>query len=241
MPASGGSYFFDVLTQPNCPPAAIPPISGTTYGNLTYAGGRVSFTVLPNTGSGRQEQITVGGQTFTIDQCGIGPPGNDNFANASTISGSNGFHGDLTSNSAATSEPGEPSIAGQAASKSVWYKWTAPQSGLYSFSTSGSSFDTVMAVYACPSLGSCGFADLTPVGSNDDTTFFDVTSKVNFRAFSGTIYKIVVDGKNGTTGTVELSWRQYERLFRLYLQNYNGNQTTIVPDSVTASNGSVVV
>ncbi len=82
---------------------------------------------------------------------------------------------------------------------------------------------------------------MTPVGSNDDTTFFDVTSKVNFRATAGTTYLIAVDGKNGATGTIELSWRQYERLFRLYLQTYNGTQSPLVPNSVTASNGTNTV
>src|SRR5439155_1833775 len=112
-------------------------------------------------------------------------------------------------NFTATAEPGEPAhVAGNAAAHSVWYKWTAPEGGLYSFSTSGSSFDTVMAIYACPASGACTFANMTPVGSNDDTTFFDKTSKVNFRAFTGTKYVIAIDGKNGATGTTSLSWRQ---------------------------------
>ncbi len=90
-------------------------------------------------------------------------------------------------------------------------------------------------------LSGCNFTNMTLVGSNDDTTFFDVTSKVNFRATAGTTYLIAVDGKNGATGTIELSWRQYERLFRLYLQTYNGTQSPLVPNSVTASNGSNTV
>jgi len=49
---------------------------------------------------------------------------------------------------------------------------------------------------------------------------------------------IAVDGKNGAAGTINLSWRQYQRLYRLYLQNYNGNQSPLIPNTIVASNGS---
>jgi len=242
----GGLYSFDVITQPGCPPATAPPATGAAYTGLTYGGGRVSLTVTPNPGGFRFENISVGGSTFQINQCGQGAPGNDNFANAYPISGTDSPPNaiDITSNTLATAENAEPAHAGNPATKSVWFAWTTPalSSGLYSFSTSGSSFDTVMAIYACPGpLSGCTFGNITPVGTNDDTTFYDVTSKVNFRADAGRTYMIAVDGKNGASGTIELSWRRYSRLFRLYLQNYNGNQSPLVPDTVTASNGSNTV
>ena len=243
IPPSGGPAFFDVFTQPGCPPAALPASSGSIYENLTYSGGRVAFNVSENTGGPRQETITVAGKTHAINQFGVAPPANDGFGSAQAVTGANSPAGNPVTgyNTTATTDGGEPGAGGNTPAKSVWYTWTAPESGLYSFSTSGSNFDTVMAIYECPLTGECTFASLLPVGSNDDTTFFDLTSKVNFRAVKDTVYRIVVDGKNGLGGTIELSWRQYERLFRLYLQNYNGNQTTIVPDSVTASNGSNTV
>ncbi len=243
VPPAGGTSFFDVLTQPGCPPASLPASSGSIYSGLSYSGGRVTFEVSGNSGGARQDVITLAGQTHTINQFGISPPANDGFGSAQVLTGLDSPAGNPVTgyNTTATSDAGEPPVGGNVPAKSVWYSWTAPESGLYSFSTSGSSFDTVMAIFACPSSGECTFASLIPVGSNDDTTFFDKTSKVNFRATEGTEYRIAVDGKNGASGTIELSWRQYQRLFRLYLQNYNGDQITIVPDTITASNGSNTV
>ena len=244
-PSTGGSFFFDVLTQPGCPPPTQPAASGTVYNGLSYIGGRVAFTVIPNPGGARQETISIAGQTHTINQFGIFAPTNDPFINAQVLNGStNPVGGPVTGhNTNATAESGEPSHAGSAPATSVWYNWTPPTdgSGLYTFSTSGSSFNTVMAIYACPTTGGCTLSNLIPVGSNDDTTSFDKTSKVNFNANVGTQYMIAVDGKNGATGTIELSWRPYKRLYRLYLQNYNGDASTFIPDSVRASNGSNIV
>src|SRR5205085_4532725 len=47
----------------------------------------------------------------------------------------------------ATHEFGEPNHAGKFGSNSVWLGWVAPASGIATFSTRGSSFDTVLAVY----------------------------------------------------------------------------------------------
>ena len=242
VPSQGGTFYFDVITQPGCPPAAAPAASGVIYSNLLYSGGRVTFTVGPNPLAGDVlDTITVAGQTHAIRQFGIQVPGNDNFATPQILTGINSPpNAPITGNNvSATAEASEPAKAGSPAMKSVWYAWTAPAgaSGLYSFSTSGSSFDTVMAIYACPATGVCSFANISLVGSNDDATAFDKTSKVNFRAAAGTGYMIGIDGKNGASGTIALSWRQYERLYRLYLQNFNGNPATIVPDTVKANNG----
>ncbi len=152
--SAGGSFFFDVITQPGCPPASQPASSGTIYDSLTYNGGRVSFSVLANTGAARTDTITVAGQTHTINQFGAAPPTNDLFASAEVIAGVNSPPGNPTrgSNANASAQNGEQAHAGNPAIRSVWYAWTTPalSSGLYSFSTSGSSFDTVMAIYACP-------------------------------------------------------------------------------------------
>ena len=37
-PSTGGSFFFDVLTQPGCPPPTQPAASGTVYNGLSYIG-----------------------------------------------------------------------------------------------------------------------------------------------------------------------------------------------------------
>ncbi|HQZ95643.1 MAG TPA: Calx-beta domain-containing protein [Pyrinomonadaceae bacterium] len=255
--AAGGAFAFFVVTQPGCPPADTPANSGQIYNSLTYRGGLVKFNVLPNGANTRTGTIPINSQTHLINQFGTAVPSNDNFANALAITGISSKTATFPTleqaevpdapiigyNLSATAEAGEPAHAAINAAKSVWYSWTTPaaSSGLYSFTTSGSDFDTVMAVYSCPASGVCSFANITAVGANDDTTFYDNTSKVNFRAVAGTRYMIAVDGKNGASGSIQLSWRSYERLFRLYLQNYNGFPSAFVPDSISASNGSNTV
>lgn len=46
---------------------------------------------------------------------------------------------------------------------------------------------------------------------------------------------IAIDGKNGATGSIQLSWRQYQQLYRVYLQTYNGDASPLIPDSIYAS------
>lgn len=258
--SSGGTFFFDVLTQNGCPPFNPTADSRAFYSITSFRGGRVIFSVSPNTGATeRQATITVAGQTHTIFQYGDTRPANDFFANAQQLPNSAGSANALLAdalrsaaaddstkisvngyNTGATAEPNETSHAGSNAARSVWYRWTpaAGADGLYSFTTSGSSFDTVMDIYSCPTTGACSLSNIKLVGSNDNTTRFDKSSKVNFRAAVGTVYYIVVDGKNGASGTIQLAFKRYERLFRLYLQTFNGTPSPITPDRVTASNGS---
>jgi hypothetical protein len=160
----------------------------------------------------------VAGQTYRIAVDGFGgasgtvrlqvtgsssPPPNDAFAAAAELSGSNVVR-EADSNAKATKEGGEPAHAGNAGGASVWYAWTAPASGPVTLDTSGSEFDTLLAVYTGSAIGS-----LAEVASNDDAVpGSDVTSKVVFVASAGQTYRIAVDGFNGTgapaTGAVRL-------------------------------------
>lgn len=88
-------------------------------------------------------------------------PANDDFVNARTLNGT--ADTSRGTNLRATKEPGEPAHAGNAGGESVWFKWTAPISGIATVSTVGSDFDTVLGVYKGTSVSS-----LTEVGSNDD-------------------------------------------------------------------------
>ncbi len=72
----------------------------------------------------------------------VGRPANDNFA-GSGISGADGTV--FGSNTDATGQTGEPSIAGSPADTSVWYSWTAPENGPTSFNTRDAAFDTTLA------------------------------------------------------------------------------------------------
>ena len=129
-------------------------------------------------------------------------PTNDNFANASVLSGVSGSVSADTSG--ATREAGEPTVVGNAGGHSVWYGWTAPASGSVSVDTHGSVFDTTLAVYTGSSL-----SGLSKLVENDDTS--DTTSKVSFTAVAGVSYWIQVDGYNGTShppwyGALKLNW-----------------------------------
>ncbi|MBI5693427.1 MAG: S8 family serine peptidase [Verrucomicrobia bacterium] len=122
-------------------------------------------------------------------------PFNDDFAERSRLSGPN-----ITarnSNVGATAEA-EPAIAGQASLASLWWEWTPTSSGLVRVSTTGSSYDTLLAVYTGTSV-----ASLVPVAANDDEPG-QTTSRLEFTAQAGTTYLIVVAGKGGAQGTTLL-------------------------------------
>ena len=120
-------------------------------------------------------------------------PTNDNFANATVLSGASATA--TGNNSAASKEAGEPNVMSNLGGKSLWYAWTAPTSGTVQINTEGSNFDTVLGVYTGGSVSS-----LTTVAQNDDVTRRDATSAVSFTAAAGTIYYIQVDGYNSGRG-----------------------------------------
>src|SRR5438874_1285468 len=120
-------------------------------------------------------------------------PPNDNFANRTVLVGPTNTV--TASNGGATVEPGEPQHAGELGGRSVWWSWTAPTTGTYAASTSGSGFDTLLAVYIGSSL-----TNLKEVASNDDFNGEPI-SEVFFRAITGETYQLAVDGFQGTNGT----------------------------------------
>lgn len=133
--------------------------------------------------------------------CGIQPllaqvPVNDSFAGAVALTGSTNIV--AGSNTAATSELGEPSHAGNPATASVWWTWVAPDNGPVVVDTLGSAFDTVLAVYTGNAVGA-----LTLVAANDDAPSL-ATSLVAFPAVRGTTYRIAVDGYLGANGVIQL-------------------------------------
>jgi hypothetical protein len=145
------------------------------------------------------------------------PPPNDNFANAQVISGCSGSVNG--SNAGATAEPGEPDHGSNGGTRSVWYQWQAPASADVIIDTNGTQFDTVLAVYTGTSVNALG----TPVKQNDDQAPGVFTSKVEFVATAGTIYRIAVAGFNngsgGDFGSFTLNWNQ---------SNCNNSTTPVV-------------
>jgi uncharacterized repeat protein (TIGR01451 family) len=124
-------------------------------------------------------------------------PASDNFANRAPML--NLLNLISYSNIGATSEPGEPLHAGVPGGHSVWFSWTPLLSGVVTFSTAGSSFDTLLAVYTGNNL-----TNLATVASDDDSGGF-YTSVVTFNAVAGTQYSIAVDGAYGAEGNIILN------------------------------------
>lgn len=152
--------------------------------------------------------------------------GRDNFAARITLPGA---AGDITANNLnATREDGEPQHAGQRGGRSVWYSWTAPDTGILTVSTRGSSFDTLLAIY-----GGTSVSNLTEVVSDDDGGGFG-SSRVQFRVVGGTTYALAVDGFAGASGRYTLSWN-----FEATLEEFP--RITTQPVSVSVTNGGTAV
>lgn len=134
---------------------------------------------------------------------GVGGESNDAFAAARALSGT--ADSDSGSNTLASSEPDEPAHDGTAATRSLWWTWTAPASGVLTLDTNGSSFDTLLAVYTGSTL-----ASLTLQASDDDGGE-GVQSKLDLIVAAGTTYRIAVDGFAGATGSIVLNLAFDER------------------------------
>jgi hypothetical protein len=124
--------------------------------------------------------------------------GADQFEDATAIGGSSGFV--RTSNTTATLENGEPRHSNKRSGNTIWYRWRPDTSGLATVSLQGSSFDTLLAVYAGPTL-----SQLTEIESDDDRGGFS-TSRLQFNAAAGVDYMIAIGGFNGANGNILFSW-----------------------------------
>ena len=133
-------------------------------------------------------------------------PATDSFAARGSLTGQFSFSGTLVAtNIGATKEPGEPNNGGIPGGASVWLKWVAPFTGLATFDTSGSDFDTTIGIYTnsnpvAPSVGNLGTV------ANDDDTGVYFGSVARFNAISNQEYEVCVDGFYGATGQIMMKW-----------------------------------
>lgn len=123
---------------------------------------------------------------------------NDAFSSAVDIAGLSGI---IAGNNAAdTVEAGEPGVG---VAKTVWFKWTAPDSDVVEINLFDTAFDSVLAVYVGSALGA-----LTEVAMNDEPGIgsyagprsYPYPSKVAFVAARGTVYYIQVSAYDGEVG-----------------------------------------
>ena len=163
---------------------------------------RVSFFAVPGTtyriavsgdASGASGSIVLNWTLVNI--------ANDQFASAIELSGGGGST--TGTNVGATVQDMEQRPA-NAGANSVWWRWQAPFTGMATFDTLGSDFDTVLAVYSGDSV-----VNLNLVAADNDAAGGIGLSRVSFLAAQGTIYRIAVSGDaSGASGSIVLNWTQ---------------------------------
>ena len=116
---------------------------------------------------------------------------NDQCGSATVVAGPNYSDLESTTNATSTGDPASPSIL----SNGVWYVFTPATSGNVAVDTSGSTFDTVLAMYA----GACGALSL--VTYNDDAGGnLPLTSAFTNAVTAGTPYYFLAGGYYGAVG-----------------------------------------
>jgi hypothetical protein len=152
------------------------------------------------------------------------------FANDFTDRGVNNSVSGIGSanNAAYTKELLEPRHAGKPGGKSAWLEWIAPTNGIVTFSTLGSGFDTLLAIYTNDTVATLG-----SVTSDDDRGGF-LTSRAAFNAIRGVHYQIAIDGLGGESGDIVLGWQMEVNAPELPL-------ITAPPLTQSVTNGSLVI
>jgi kumamolisin len=180
-------------------------VGGTSTNFNVVSDTNITFNVPQGATTGPIGVAGALGTTYsTANFVVVAPVPNDNFDNATVIAGPSGA---ITGNNVgATRQAGEPEIDGNPGGASIWYEWTPSFSGQVTFTTFGSSFDTLLGVYTGVSVTA-----LTQIAANDgygNTANCSVTFQVN----AGTTYHIAVDGFDGATGNTVLNWSKNSSL-----------------------------
>ena len=225
IPSVAGGAFQDIITAQGSfieggynsfiTSKANSPIAGRqAWTGFSPAGFTITTVKLPDSASGQSVRFrwrvvtdeSISGFGANIDSVAFVLPPNDNFSDAQPILGRSGII--IGSNTGATKEASEPN--GLPGGASVWYKWQAPETGRFVFTTFDSSFRTVLAVYTGNT------PPTTPLVSNTGDLlgclgFFGGEpsfSRVAFDAVGGVFYYIAVDRRStaDTPGNIVLRW-----------------------------------
>jgi len=166
--------------QPQCDPTIVQftATNGVTYGIKVTRPGSAAGNAAIGWGAGGP------------------PPSNDNLANALSFTGYGGLRS--LSNSGATAEAGEPAHGGSAASRSLWYNWTAPATFNVVF-TGGHFSSTGQGDFGSLNLSAYTGAGFPLTGIADGTV------QISFNAVQGTTYRIAVD--SSSTGFTSFIWQ----------------------------------
>ncbi len=162
----------------------------------------------------------VAGQTYHIQVTGLTPEGilggvgpfrldlrprdehvapNDNFANALALDTATPVYNLRSHSYGTTAEPGEPAHSGFAADETLWWKFTAPDSARYVFSTALSEGSRGATVYRTTNPAAPDFTNLVAVANNVETATH-LFNEVAFDTTAGTTYYIVTERMAGARG-----------------------------------------
>ncbi|CAB4810665.1 unannotated protein [freshwater metagenome] len=161
--------------------------------NITY-----SFTVAAANASG-SSSASDPSNSVNIGQT------NDFFAEALSLAPPSGT--EVDSNLSATLESSEPAldVLTTGGGASVWYRYTAVQTGNLTVNTSGSQFDTVLTAYTGSTI-----SNLTRLTFNDDIDYSAgvTASSISFNATAGITYHLRVTSFGSARGDITLNWTQ---------------------------------
>ncbi len=173
------------------------PVTNATTPTLT-------LTNVQRTDGGRYELNMSGpcdterSYPISVTVGGIDGAMTDNFASRPVFTD---ISGDInSSNQLATAEAGEPAILGHPAERSVWLNYVAPTDGVITFTTVGSTFDTLLAAYHGTSVSALNLIDA------DDDQGPAYTSLISFAVTNGEPVEVKVDNYPGSAGDFQLGW-----------------------------------
>lgn len=198
-------------------------ITGVTPASITYATLQSTYGMVPGANTIRlrvtddssptpKTNISTG--TVTLAP---GPPANDNFANAIDLTGiGSGQTGSVTSgtqtgttNISSTTEVGEPinwTSPPPAPTGTVWFKWTSPGGGDFTFQTNGSTkngggeWDAMIGIYTGTAVNA-----LTPLGQTPKDT--GAAESMTITTTPGTTYYIQLAGfHDELASNILLTW-----------------------------------
>ena len=127
------------------------------------------------------------------------------FTNRGSI---NGFSGTgVADNFSSTSEPGTPSNNNIPGGAMVWLDWQVLGTGVATFDTEGSDFDTTLGIYQISTNNNSAqsVTNLVAIGGDDDAGGA-FNSAVSFNVAYGVNYEIGIDGYYGGRGHIVLNW-----------------------------------
>lgn len=115
-----------------------------------------------------------------------------------------GFRGSkIFSTKSAVRDAGEPNHCNITGGASVWFVYQGVTNAVMRFTTEGSDYDTVLAVYTGPSSA---YSTMQPVTCDNDSGADGKTSVVQFPTARGATYYIAIDGVEGTKGLVRFKY-----------------------------------